>query len=612
MTAIAAGAASKGAATTATVMRRRRTLALAALMVAYLLVLPYAATHLDFARDVYVALRLARGEEMPMEGPLLAGTLHLGPVWYYALALPIALGAGWFTVVAVVAFIGALQLPLAYLAGKALHSRPAGMVWAGLLLLPSWSTFESLFPEHTQWTATFTLAAIVAALRFERTGRSRYFVGLALACALAVHAHPSAAGLALVGGAMLVLGLRRGDLRLSTLAVAGAAVVLPFMPLLVDQISRGLPLFDAAASYLGGEQVRPDPAVIPALLGQSLLGGLAYWFDDVFGAGGWVATCLAAVFGGAFAIGALAYLARLGDRGWRRRVAPALLAAVAVIVVTALMRAYFPYYMTTVVRVCALGIVAVGLAHLLGPRPLAALVAAAVLVQLGLVAGVAMHQTRGGWPLAFFPLFDVVGKRHDPPRPLLMLPAYAMSRSAAFLCRGPVQLHGPYAWHVLHGHALEGRLACGKVDVRLGGPLPADRQAWIGLPRAMLRSAGIAADRSMGPFGLLPVRRVLGDPVSVASPAAPRYPPVEVAAAPLQSRTFDLQLAPGERFAVSNLAHPFPFDAEPVVLVYADGSLLEPVAADGMSQVWRCDRCAVGLRVEVRAADFRHIDIVTF
>ena len=593
-------------------MRRWRALSLAALMAAYMLVLPYAATHLDLARDIYVALRLARGEDLPLHGPLLAGTFHLGPIWYYVLAAPIALGAGWLAVLAVVAFVGALQFPVAYLAGKALHSRPAGMVWAGLLLLPSWSTFESLFPEHTQWTATFTLAAIVAALRFERTGKPRYFVGLALACVLAVHAHPSTAGLALIGGAMLALGLRRGDLRPRTLAAAAAAVLLPFVPLLVDQISRGLPVIGAAASYLGGEQMRLDVAVIPVLLAQSLLGGLAYWLRDILGASEWVAAGLPLAFGCAIAIGALGYVAWLRDPGWRRRAALALLAAVAVITATALMRAYFPYYMTTVVRVFALGIVAVGLAQVLGPRPLAAVVAFAVLVQLGLVAGVAHHQSRGGWPLAFFPLFDVVGKRHDPPRPLLMLPAYAMSRSAAFLCRGPVQLHGPYAWHVLHGHALEGRLACGEVDVRLGGPLRGDRPAWIGLPRAVLHSAGISADRPMGPFALLPVRRVFGEPVAVASPGVPRYPPVEVATAPMQSRTFDLLLAEGERLAVSNLAYPFTYDAEPQVSVFAGGRLLEPAAGDGMSRVWRCDGCAVRLRIEVRAADFRHLDIVTF
>lgn len=597
---------------TASAMRRWRVLAVVASMAAYLLVLPYAATHLDLARDVYVALRLARGEDLPLHGPLLAGTFHLGPIWYYVLAAPIALGAGWLTVLAVVALVGALQFPLAYLAGKELHSRLAGMLWAGLLLLPSWSTFESLFPGHTQWTATFTLAAIVAALRFERTGKPRYFVGLALACVLAVHAHPSTAGLALIGVAMLALGLRRGDLRPSTLAVAAAVAALPFAPLLVDQISRGLPVVGAAASYLGGEQVRLDVAVAPPLLGQSLLGGLAYWLRDLFGAGPGLAAGLPVLFGCAFAIGALGYVAWLRDPRWRRRAALALLAALAVMVVTALMRAYFPYYMTTVIRVLALGIIAVGLAQVLGPRPLAALVAAAVLVQLGAVAGIAHYQSRGGWPLAFFPLFDVVGKRHDPPRPLLMLPAYAMSRSAAFLCREPVQLHGPYAWHVLHGHALEGRLACGKVDVRLGGPLREDRRAWIGLPRAVLQAAGIAADSPMGPFGLLPVRRVLGEPVAVISPEAPRYPPVAVATAPMQSRTFELLLAEGERLAVSNLAFPFTYDAEPQVSVYADGKLLEPAAGDGMSRVWRCERCAVRLRIEVRAADFGHLDIVTF
>src|SRR5262245_27325546 len=70
-------------------------LAIAAFVVVYLVPAPYAAVHLDLARDIYTALRVAQGEKFPLLGPILASTLHLGPIWYYLLALPLLLGNSW-------------------------------------------------------------------------------------------------------------------------------------------------------------------------------------------------------------------------------------------------------------------------------------------------------------------------------------------------------------------------------------------------------------------------------------------------------------------------------------------------------------------------------------
>jgi hypothetical protein len=48
-------------------------------MAIYLCCAPFAISHLDFARDVGVALGIANGERWPLYGPLLNGNLHLGP-----------------------------------------------------------------------------------------------------------------------------------------------------------------------------------------------------------------------------------------------------------------------------------------------------------------------------------------------------------------------------------------------------------------------------------------------------------------------------------------------------------------------------------------------------
>ena len=110
--------------------RRWRNLALAGLLLLLLLRVPYAASHMDIARDMWVAWRLLHGEALPLEGPVLNGIVHLGPVWYYLLAALQFLGRTWYGTIALLGFLAALQIPLAYLLGKELHSRRAGLFFA--------------------------------------------------------------------------------------------------------------------------------------------------------------------------------------------------------------------------------------------------------------------------------------------------------------------------------------------------------------------------------------------------------------------------------------------------------------------------------------------------
>ena len=64
-------------------------------MAVYLGCAPFAITHLDLARDIGIALGIVDLERWPLSGPPLNGTLHLGPVWYYVLALPLWLTHSW-------------------------------------------------------------------------------------------------------------------------------------------------------------------------------------------------------------------------------------------------------------------------------------------------------------------------------------------------------------------------------------------------------------------------------------------------------------------------------------------------------------------------------------
>ncbi len=94
-------------------------------MLVYILPAPYAAVHVDLARDMYTGWRIVTGESYPTMGPVIASTFHLGPVWHCVLAASLGSTHSWFGTIillALLALLGALQMPAAYLAGSSNRS----------------------------------------------------------------------------------------------------------------------------------------------------------------------------------------------------------------------------------------------------------------------------------------------------------------------------------------------------------------------------------------------------------------------------------------------------------------------------------------------------------
>src|SRR5437667_1332598 len=63
----------------------------------------------DTTRDVYVAYEISRGRWLPLEGPVFGGAIHLGPIWYYLLAIPLFFVRSWIVLVLFAAAIAALK-----------------------------------------------------------------------------------------------------------------------------------------------------------------------------------------------------------------------------------------------------------------------------------------------------------------------------------------------------------------------------------------------------------------------------------------------------------------------------------------------------------------------
>lgn len=154
----------------------------------------WAATHAtggaDLFRDLYFAQRIAQLEEFPTEGPVIGGLLKLGPIWFYLLALPYALGDS----AGALAFIGALsgaKYALAYLLSRR-HglSVSASFLWPAALALPSWSSLELIAPTHTSIVVSSLLALVIVVCSWN--GRSRIGAALiGLLAGLCLHAHPT-------------------------------------------------------------------------------------------------------------------------------------------------------------------------------------------------------------------------------------------------------------------------------------------------------------------------------------------------------------------------------------------------------------------------------------
>lgn len=609
----------RGASAHASGARMARNLLLGSLAAIVFARAPYAATSMDLGRDMFTAWRILHGQEFPLRGPILSGAIHLGPVWYYLLAVLMALAAGtWFGTIALIGALAALQVPLAYLAGKAACNRTAGVLWAAGLVIPSWSTFESMLPLHTQLTATMSLAFLLCAIRHWKRPRRRYLIGAALFFMLALHAHPSSAAFVWVGLAMVAWAFARAACDVRTLAIAAIALLAPMLPLLYWNATHGFADLRGGDAYV--MQMRAAASLTRAwpLFQAVAIGGTRYWLDTMLNwppalARGVIV--LIAVAG----VAALHGIARALLQPRTRAIAVVSSCVVsAVLLSTLVLRDITPYYMTTPLRVVLAGTTGIGLA-LLGAARVAigirgGFLAIAIATGVAATAGAARWQTRGAWPFAWWPIADVV---HAPgsPLPLLLMPAYAIDSSGRFLCSQPApSVHGAYAGQVLFNYAMEMRLACKRSDVQLGGS-DAARQHWLGLSRAMFARIDVKPALRLGPLGVIAARPLrLDDSPALTVPETPVYPAyTPPASAPREVRVA-FSLGADERLALANIGTLISPDVE--VEVTLDGRRIEPRASDLATQVFACEGClpdhvANGVLV-IRAVDLAAVDAVVF
>lgn len=594
---------------TAPIKLKWRHIFLIAAMAAYVAMARLSGMHLDLARDARVAFDIIDGQSYPLLGPLLAGQVRLGAGWYYLLAALYGLAGSWLGTLVLLFLMGSLQFPLAYLAGKAWCDRRTGLIWAALLLLPSWRLFELVLPTHTLLTAPLTLATLLAVLRFWRGGQDKkYFYTAVLFFSLALHAHPTALVLFFPVIAIFLYLLVNYQKRFNLIGLSLVCGLVPFASLVVYQVSSGFNIDTMVGNYIGQLPWSRDWRRFFELMWQISGGGFFYWVSSISELSSGIVIFLSLVFNLIMALGFGGFLflrlSRSAGNRW------ALLFMVAAAIATFLIRDYYPYYMLTVVHVIFLGFVAAGLTDLFCKRtfPILALLAMCFASFVAVIFQVSYFQKNGNWNISIIPLFDVVGKNYEPDS-LVLMPAYAVSKGSRWFCgQGALAAHGPLAIHLLQDYALEFRLGCRDHALVLGGNDPA-KAHWIGLSHAMAEHAGLKNGQSIGPLRVWSARPLMGHQIEKVMQLD--YPPVSANNLPTQTTKFDLEVKSGEHLAITHFG--LFFMPAPELSIESSGRVLKPIARDWMTRLYYCADCVSGVwTVELKASRPDLIDIVTF
>ncbi len=585
------------------------TLAVATVALAYIAFGAFVGGGYDPGRDVAEAFAIAQDGARPLLGPLVAGRVHLGPAWYYLLALPLMAWPTWLAAAMAAVVVGALQFPLAYAIGRRLRDRSLGLLFVAALAMPGFASFELVGFASTNAVRTAVVASLYCMLRAHATPRLAWWFGSGLAASCAVHAHPSSGWLVpVIAIAALrqpgTVGRQLRDPVAALLAVATGFCVL-FVPALLAPAS----LVEGSRAVAAANITLANLARAPALLWSVAWSGPHAIMDAVFVRVHPFADNVATVS----ALLALAGAARGtaaavgGDRA--ARLGLATLAAATLFV--ALVRPFTPLYMTySIVPGYAL-LVASGWRRFADTRPLALFVAPALFA--GVVSGVGIvHAMRlGGGRIDIPSLADVT---HAPgPTPAatdIWLYAASVDPLGRALCAQPAPVHGALAYALDVFYAMPLRMHCPQQMRAFIDEGAANGRLALALQR--YRDLRIEPALQIGGLGIDRVARVVAAPPHRDLPLDTRYPPHVYLSAPSSTISYTFDAPAAELVVVTNARVTWMPDWD--VDVRCDSAPLAPATADLVTRVYRCatTQPLSHWTIATTAPDPRALEVVTF
>lgn len=502
---------------------------LAALMTAQVVCAALSSTaSTDTNRDIYFAMQIASAREFPLLGPQINGMLHLGPVWFYVLAIAAWLVPNAVAVTAFMAAIGSLQFPLAYQLGRRFSSPREGLLFALALALPGFMAVSLVSLTHTIAVIPCLLLGVFTALAYRARPDWKRALSIGVISALALNAHPTTLLLVVVLILWCAAKAGRPGRWLSHGLVVAAPVALSFAPMLCAQWQDGFADAATTTRYthetLGLPSLSKGMFLIYAVLDYGPKYMARFWLDMPPVS----ARLLLAIYGVVLAL-AIVGSAWHAVRSAQRRRLIAVLFGLLVLqsMFVCAIRSDMPPWMIYAQWPLIAALLAIGLDRICGMgRWGKAVVAVGLAATAGWSLSIWMHIAAGG--LDFVEMKPASGKaplmadirEYSKDRSFFRMPRIPFRQVFAIgepLCK-PTTLFGHYAYFVDISYGIGALQACGNRDgVQLGGTSGPEREVWVGLRDRAWLQLGMEPARWIGVLGI-------SAPVAVWRSLVPLYP----------------------------------------------------------------------------------------
>jgi hypothetical protein len=559
---------------------------IALLVAAYVAGYAWGAPNTDTADELWHALRIRDGIAYPAEGPYLGGAIHLGPAWFYLVAIPLWISRSWLAPSLFIGFVCALKFPLAYHCGRRLLDRDFGVLWAAAMFVPGWTTVEELVFLNPNAVATAVLAVLALCLRGMAAGMGPAgFATLGLAMALAIHVHPTAIPIFLVA-VPLVLRIRpRSAIAPRALLPLALGFAVPFLPYAASQAMHGFPDWGSASAYMAGQVSAANIVNAPSVIANDFVAGPATIAQFVLGWDRAAAEGLGIAMAATAAASILA-LAIPRSRGIFVGFAGALVLFAAWI---ACLRPTTPVQFTWVLGPVAGGLMALGawaLARVPAARPaVIAAVAASIAFNAVVVRALALtvRAGEGALPSRILDIKDRIPRTtyRD-----VWFPALRHGDLGRALCSAPskASLHGHLAYVADKDLGLDAAFACpGKAQPVLIGTEP--RSHWLGMTRPFWKALGASPDCLIGSLGLTTRATPLVPRAGIAIADGSTYLPRRGARVPARAVEIAASAPRGSAVLVTNVLGGY--ESFEVVAARIDGAPVAPVAGNDLSALYR-------------------------
>ncbi len=225
-----------------------------------LIMSPLSLSNLDSTRDFIMAHRIISGQELPLLGPQLAFSFHIGPWWFYLMALPLVLTKTWLGLAVTVALLNGMKFYLAFRVGCLILNKQLGGLLVLAMLMVSLTYLQTVTFTHTSLVETCMLLMLFFTLKTELK-KPRHWLLLGLLTALAFHSHPTAI---LIGYFALLKWLPQGQKAYKVAAFLFGLVLL-FAPMLYQELTTASQVSNGMLSYFDQQTVAFDVTGLFAL-----------------------------------------------------------------------------------------------------------------------------------------------------------------------------------------------------------------------------------------------------------------------------------------------------------------------------------------------------------